>query len=160
MFVILVTTGKEKEATHLLEEKGFKILNPRMIKLHKKRGGELFEKEKTIFSGYIFLDKTYINSRDYHNIVDTLYVKKILTINFNLSETEEEYIRILNNDGKPIEKIQIYFDNNRAHLVTKEENSCINTKNIIRVNRRDRSITFKIEVKDILKEVTFNYEIA
>ena len=81
---------------------------------------------------------------------------------YNLSETDEKYIRLLNNNDKALDKIDVYFDKDKKAIIYMNEyDEYINTKNVIRVNARDKTITFRFNIDDIVKDVTFNYnEIA
>ncbi|EJU21687.1 transcription termination/antitermination factor NusG, partial [Peptoanaerobacter stomatis] len=153
MFVLRIMSGEELTAKKLLEDKGYKVLCPRRLKVERNR-----TVEKIIFTGYLFLDTCSISDKDYYKIKDTVNVISFLNSKYNLSETDEKYIRLLNNNGKALDKIDIYFDKDKKAIVyMNDTDSYLNTKNVIRVNARDKTITFRFNIDDIVKDVTFNY---
>ena len=155
MFVIKVVPQCEMIVKKLLTDKGYKVLCPRKIKTEGKYKKEV---ERIIFSGYLFIDKELISDRDYYKIKDTVDVIGFLDSRYCLSNEDEEYIRILNNNGTPIEKIDVFFDSNKKAVVYMNDSNChINTENVIRVNARAKTITFRFKINDIKKDVTFNY---
>lgn len=157
MFVLRIMSGEELTAKKLLEDKGYKVLCPRRLKVERNR-----TVERIIFTGYLFLDTCSISDKDYYKIKDTVNVISFLDSKYNLSETDEKYIRLLNNNDKALDKIDIYFDKDKKAIVYMNEyDEYINTKNIVRVNARAKTITFRFNIDDIVKDVTFNYnEIA
>lgn len=157
MFVLRIMSGEELTAKKLLEDKGYKVLCPRRLKVERNR-----TVERIIFTGYLFLDTCSISDKDYYKIKDTVNVISFLDSKYNLSETDEKYIRLLNNNDKALDKIDIYFDKDKKAIVYMNEyDEYINTKNIVRVNVRAKTITFRFNIDDIVKDVTFNYnEIA
>lgn len=157
MFVLKVIGGEELTAKKLLEDKGYKILCPRKLKV-EKRGRVVREVEKIIFTGYIFLDMLIVSARDYYNIKDTFKVIGFLDSKYNLPVAEEKYIRALDNDNTPITKINIYFDSDSKPTLCDEfQYDNIRTENILRINRRNKTITVKFKLYDEVRIVTFNY---
>ena len=157
MFVLKVKGGEELTAKKLLEDKGYKILCPRKIKI-EQRGSVAREVEKIVFTGYIFLDMSIVSATDYYNIKDTFKVKGFLDSKYNLPISEENYVRALDNDNTPIKKIDIYFDSdNRPVLCDEFQYENIRTENILRINRRNKTITFRFKLYDKERIVTFNY---
>ncbi|EJU21168.1 transcription termination/antitermination factor NusG [Peptoanaerobacter stomatis] len=157
MFVLRIMSGEELTAKKLLEDKGYKVICPRKLKVERNK-----TVERIIFTGYLFLDINSISDRDYYKIKDTVNVISFLDSKYNLSETDEKYIRLLNNNDKALDKIDVYFDKDKKAIIYMNEyDEYINTKNVIRVNARDKTITFRFNIDDIVKDVTFNYnEIA
>ena len=157
MFVLKVMGGEELTAKKLLEDKGYKILCPRKIKI-EQRGNVVREVEKIVFTGYLFLDMFIVSATDYYNIKDTFKVIGFLDSKYNLPIAEEKYIRTLDNDNTPITKIDIYFDmDNKPVLCDEMQYENIKTKNILRINRRNKTITFRFKLYDEERIVTFNY---
>ena len=157
MFVLKVKGGEELTAKRLLEDKGYKILCPRKIKI-EQRGRVVREVEKIVFTGYLFLDIFIVSATDYYNIKDTFKVIGFLDSKYNLPIYEEKYIRTLDNDNTPIAKIDIYFDkDNKPVLCSEHQNVSIRTENILRINRRSKTITFKFKLGSEERTATFNY---
>lgn len=156
MFVIRVAPTKEQDVRKLLIDKGYNVLCPKRIKLEKRKEF-INEKEVVIFSGYLFLDMKKITVKDYYNIKNVVYVIGFLNKKYPLNEEETSYIRFLNNNDTAFEKITLYFDKN-SKVVIVNENECINSKNIVRVNKRNKTITFKIMLQDTYKNISFNYK--
>ena len=101
MFVLRIMSGEELTAKKLLEDKGYKVICPRKLKVERNK-----TVERIIFTGYLFLDINSISDRDYYKIKDTVNVISFLDSKYNLSETDEKYIRLLNNNDKALDKIK------------------------------------------------------
>lgn len=157
MFVIKVVPTKELVTQKLLRDKGYKILCPRKIKAHR-RGSKILDVEKIIFTGYLFLDMQHISDKDYYKIKGTVNVISFLDSKYSLSDTEREFIRFLDNKGKAIDRIDVHFNEDmKAIVYCNNYNEHINTKNVIRVNARDKTITFKFKINNEDKNITLNY---
>ncbi|MGP1599364.1 transcription termination/antitermination protein NusG [Peptoanaerobacter stomatis] len=155
MFVIKVVPQKELIVKKLLNDKGYKVLCPRKIKTEGRYRKEV---ERIIFTGYLFVDKALISDRDYYKIRDTVDVIGFLDSKYSLSNDDEEYIRILDNNGNAIEKIDVSFDEKRKAIVYMNDGKgYISTKNVIRINARDKTITFRFRINEIMKDVTLEY---
>lgn len=158
MFVVRVTSTKEQMVKKLLDDKGYKILCPRKLKYHSKNGRErVFE--RVLFVGYLFLDIGRISDRDFYAIKNTMHVKGLLSSKYKLRESEVKYIRLLNNDDKPIDKIDIRFGMDNKAVVLNHDLEDLSTANISRVNRKDRTISFKFKIEDEIKKITVNYNL-
>ena len=154
MFVIVVAPTKENDTKKLLEQKGYTVLCPKKIKVERNK-----EVEKVIFSSYLFVDMNMINDRDYYKIKNTMNVIRFLDSKNTLSENDENYIRMLANGDKAIRNVKVYFDSNKKLVVySNDENYMMNTKNIVRVNARDKTATFRVNFGDEVKNITLNYE--
>lgn len=153
MFVLKIMPTKELVTQRLLKDKGYRVLCPRRLKLEREK-----LVERIMFTGYLFLDMQMISDKDYYKIKDTVNVISFLDSKFPLSDAERDFIRLLDNDGKAIDKINVRFDKDKKAIVYSNDcNEHINTKNVIRVNARDKTITFRFKINNEDKNITLNY---
>ena len=153
MFVLKIMPTKELVAQKLLKDKGYRILCPRKLKIERKK-----LVERIMFAGYLFLDMQVISDKDYYKIKDTVNVISFLDSKFTISDTEREFIRFLDNNNKAIDKINVRFDKDKKAIVYSNDcNEHINTKNVVRVNARDKTITFRFKINNEDKNITLNY---
>ncbi|MBF1051023.1 MAG: hypothetical protein HXL16_02345 [Peptostreptococcaceae bacterium] len=161
MFVLKVVPGTEMVTKKLIEDKGYKALCPRKIKTLRRKY-RYTEVEKVIFTGYLFLDIELISDKDYYKIKGIVNVIGFLDSKHNLDDVDIKYIKLLNNNDKAIDKILVSFDEKRKAIVynldTSKSNNYLNTRNVLRVNARDQTITFSFKIDNLDKNVTFNYE--
>lgn len=154
MYVIRVMSGEEINAQRELKKKGYKVLCPRKVKLERNK-----DVERVIFTGYLFIDLVSITDRDYYKIKNSLFVIGFLDSKNSLTESDEKYIKLLDNDDTPIDKILVSFDERKkATIYFDDYSESISTKNVVRVNARSKTVTFKFKIDEIEKEVTFNYQ--
>lgn len=157
MTVLKVKSLKENETFLVLKKSGYNPVFPRTVKRLITAGKERYV-IKPVFPGYMFLDMGYISSRDYYIIITKPFIAGFLEHGKHLTALEEEYIRILNNDGKPIEQIKLDFDKNgMASVNTKILNKCLNSKNIVRLNKSNKTVTFSVNMLGRRRKITLNY---
>ncbi len=117
MYVLQVKPGFELSAANTLRRRGFNVLCP-MTEQHIRRGGSWHISQRLLFTQYLFVeceltDDTYYRIKSVEGVVRFLGFGKPL----KLPKDEALYIRILNNDGIPIEASKVYVTAAGAKMV-------------------------------------------
>lgn len=155
MYVIKVMSGEEKKVKYMLDKKGYKILCPSKIKLHRRKTA-YFEKELVIFPGYIFLDTDYLSDKDYYDIKICDGVIGFLSYKYAITDKEQKYIRFLDNNGKPIAALDIYFDQTGKARIKDDYLSGLDEK-IISKNRKDKTVKLAFTVAGEERKIVLSY---
>lgn len=102
IYVLHVTTGHEMDIRDQLKRQYFGAMVPREITLERK-DGETSEREKVIFTGYVFIDMS-MDLKAYYRIKEIPHVIKFLGGGdpLMLTTKEAEYIVWLSGGGKPL----------------------------------------------------------
>lgn len=133
IYVLQVATGREMAVREELSKMYFGAMVPREICL-ERRDGELEEREKALFPGYVFVDML-MNLKAYYKIKDVKHVIKFLGGGDPevLPQSEAEYILWLTNNGKPLAPSEMQPDGTvvSGPLAGHEER-------IVSVNKRQR----------------------
>lgn len=156
MYVIKTVNREEKKAKQILENKGYKVLCPRKIKLHKK-GDSYYEKEMVLFTGYIFLDCDKVTDRQYYDIKSSYGVTGFLSLKYALSKCESEYMRLLDNENKPMSYINISFDENGKAKIKDSFMKGLDEK-IVSVNRKDKTVAMEFTIEGQVRKIILNYK--
>ncbi|MBQ8298011.1 MAG: transcription termination/antitermination NusG family protein [Ruminococcus sp.] len=108
MYVLQVKPGYEESAARELQRKGYTAMCP-MVEAHIRFGGEWHKRLKILFTQYIFVECD-LSDVDYYNIMSAVGVIRFLGCGKPepLPADEREYIRILDNGGKPVEASKVY----------------------------------------------------
>ena len=101
MYVLYVMGGKEMEIVKALKLRGYTAYVPRRL-LNQRKNGCYYRVPEILFPGYVFLQKDKITAEDYYAIRKIDGVGNFLNRNIPLSDTEEEYIKDLCNNGRDI----------------------------------------------------------
>lgn len=117
MYVLQIKPGYEESTAETLKRNGFTAMCP-MEEMHIRHGGEWHKQLKLIFTQYIFIecdltDEAYYNIKSVSGVVRFLGYGKPEP----LHRGEAEYIRLLNNNGRPIEASKIYTTSSGDKMV-------------------------------------------
>lgn len=155
MYVIKVMSGDEEKVKNLLTQKGYKILCPKKIKIHRRKDS-YYEKEMVIFTGYLFLELETVTDRQYYQIKTIDGVIGFLSASYALYKQEQSYIRVLDNNGEPIREVVLYFDKyGFAHLTRGFIDGF--DKQIVSVNRKDKTVAIEFKIENDVKKIVLNY---
>lgn len=117
MYVLQIKPGYEKDAANILRRRGYSVLCP-TEDLFIRRGGQWHKQNKLLFTQYLFVeceltDEAYYKIKSVDGVVRFLGFGKPE----KLPSAEAVYIRILNNDGVPIEASKVYTTAAGAKMV-------------------------------------------
>lgn len=117
MYVLQIRPGFEISAAKAVQELGFNALCPMKMQ-HIRRGGEWGVNRSLLFTQYIFVE-CELNDEAYYKIKSVDGVVRFLGFGKpeKLPKDEAMYIRILNNDGVPIEASKVYTTAAGAKMV-------------------------------------------
>lgn len=96
MYVIYCQSGREMSVVRQLAERNITAYAPRRL-VQERHRGKWTQREILLFSGYVFLDSEL--TADIWQAVKFCYGTLRILSRSQLSQTEEEYIRFLCNDG-------------------------------------------------------------
>lgn len=108
MYVLQVRPGCEESAAQLINDKGFTAMCP-SEEMYIRLRGQWHRRLKLVFTQYIFVeceltDEMYYQIRSVPGIVRFLGFGSPEA----LESDEQEYIRLLHNNGNPIEASKVY----------------------------------------------------
>lgn len=108
MYVLQVKPGYEEAAVRLIADKGYTAMCP-TEEVHIRFRGQWHKRLKLVFTQYIFVeceltDKSYYDIRSVQGTVRFLGFGEPEAIR----DDEQEYIRLLWNNGKPIKASKVY----------------------------------------------------
>lgn len=117
MYVLQVKPGYEEAAARLINEKGYAAMCPTeemYIRLH----GQWHKRLKLVFTQYIFVE-CELDEKTYYHIKSVFGVVRFLGFGKPepLHPDEQEYIRMLHNNGKPIEASKIYTTSSGEKMI-------------------------------------------
>ena len=114
MYVIYCQSGKEMAVVRQLAEKNITAYAPRRLvqERHRRRW---VQREVLLFSGYVFLDAEL--TPDIWQAVKFCYGTLRILSRSQLSQTEEEYIRFLCNDGHALGISRGYVSGGALHIM-------------------------------------------
>ena len=157
--VLQVKTGEEMAVKTKLEEFGFIGIVPRENRLQRKGGGWT-KKEYPLFPSYVFTELNY-TAENYYKIKDLPAVIQFLGGGFHpdtLSFLEVEWIKILGNNGMPIEPTKMRL-NSEGKLEAVDGVLLAFLNRIKTVDRHRKKAVFEITLCGGLKEVTLSVDI-
>lgn len=117
MYVLQVKSGHEKSAAESLKNLGFLAYCP--TRMQEIRFKSIWHKvEKIIFSQYIFV-KCELTDDVYYKIKSVTGIVRFVGFGSPeaLRKHEKEYVKLLNNDGKPIEPSKIFVTVNGDKMI-------------------------------------------
>lgn len=145
MYVLQVTTNRESRVKSRLEKMGFSVFMP-SEEITVRSNGKWKSYIKPIFPQYVFIE-CEMNPENYRRIKSVPKVLRFLGAETPepLPPDEQEYIMILNNDGKIVRasEIEVADDGNKkvvSGMLKKYENK------IIFVNLRQRRAGIELEL--------------
>lgn len=120
--VIQVKGSQELQIQKQLELAGYQALVPRESRLIRS-GGAWMQREYILFPNYVFV-QTEFKAEDFYKIKDINGVQRFLgdkTSPSTLTFLEEEWVKILNNDGHPLEPTEVTVDEDGNVIILKAE---------------------------------------
>ncbi len=114
MFVIYCQSGKELAVVRQLADKGITAYAPRRVVQERQRGLWV-DREILLFSSYVFLDLEELTSEIWQT-VKCCYGALRFVSRSQLSPDEEEYIRVLCNDGHGLGISRGYISGGVLHI--------------------------------------------
>ena len=153
MYVLQVRPGFEISAAKAVKKLGFNSLCP-MKEQQLRRGGQWITNRSLLFTQYIFVeceltDDAYYRIRSVDGVVRFLGFGKPE----KLPKDEAVYIRILNNDGVPIEASKVYSTTAGAKMVLSGVLRNY-VDNIISLDLRQRRAKISVEIFGKQHEIT------
>ena len=119
MYVLRVKCGYEEEVRDTLIKMKYRAAVP-TEKMHIRHCGEWKICEKTVFSGYVFVE-CRLTDQIYYDIKKIGGIYSFLRDEVGrpqpLLPDEREYVRVLANGGKPIEASKIYTSPSGAKMI-------------------------------------------
>lgn len=115
MYVLQVKSGCEFSVCKELRKQGFDAVLP-TVQEYIRRGGKWSIHKKIIFTQYLFI-RFEPNEYDYYKIREIDGVVRFLDCNQPLKYSEQEYVKWLENGGKPIEPSKIYVTPNGDKMI-------------------------------------------
>ncbi len=153
MYVLQVRPGFEISAAKTLEKQGFIVLCP-MKEHHIRKGGSWRITHNLLFSQYLFVECKLTNDT-YYRIKSVEGVVRFLGFGKpeKLPKDEVVYIKILNNDGIPIEASKVYTTAAGAKMVLSGIlRNYVN--NIVSLDLRQRRVKIKFELFGVEHKLT------
>lgn len=153
MYVIHCSSGKEMSVVRQLAEKNIRAYAPRRLVM-ERHFGRWVRREIFLFSGYVFLDEEL--TPDTWQAVKACYGTLRILSRSQLSQTEEEYIRFLCNDGHALGISRGYVSGDALHItdgfLRRFEHK------IIRYNKRGKRATADVTIYGRHYEITLGCE--
>lgn len=151
VYVLQVGSQEEYNVKRRLKKYNYSVYVPSKIML-ERRLGSVKSVNKIIFVGYVFVELDEMTEVDYYNLKHTAGVTKILDVNYPLNESEEEFIKWLNNGGRAISPSLVTMDNGHLKIVSGKlaEYECYITWFNIRQKRARITFEFMGKVKRIV----------
>lgn len=157
--VIQVKGSQELQIQRQLESAGYQALVPRESRLIRS-GGAWMQREYILFPNYVFVE-TEFKAEDFYKIKGINGVQRFLgdkTSPSTLTFLEEEWVKILNNDGHPLEPTEVTVDEDGNVIILK--GILLKFKSRIKsFNKRQRKATFEITVCNEIKEITLSLNV-
>lgn len=158
-YVLQVKGGQELSICKQLKEAGYATLAPRELR-NIRTGGAWTKKEYILFPNYVFVETDY-KAEDFYRITQIGGVQKFLgdkRYPSYLSYLEEMWMKILDNDGVPLEPTTVSCnDDGKVELL---KGVLLNFKSRIKsFNKRQRRAVFAITVCNEVKEITLSIDI-
>lgn len=153
MYVLQVRSGFEISAAKTIRERGYTAMCPMKIQ-HIRRGGKWLLCQSLLFTQYIFVecdltDDVYYKIRSVDGIIRFLGFGKPE----KLPEDEVQYVRLLDNNGLPIEASKVYVTAAGEKLVM----SGILRKymdSIVSLDLRQRKAKIKLDLFGVEHKIT------
>lgn len=154
MYVIYCQGGRELSVVRQLADKGLTAYAPRRVVL-ERRHRVWIRREILLFGGYVFLDEDL--TPDTWQAIKNCYGTLRILSRSQLSQTEEEYIRFLCNDGHALGISRGYISGGALHItdgfLRRFEHR------IIRYNKRGKRATADVTIYGRHYEITLGCEI-
>ena len=117
MYVLQVKPGYEETAVRLINEKGYSAMCP-TEEMHFRVKGQWHKRLKLIFTQYIFVE-CELNEEAYYQIKSVFGVVRFLGFGKPepLKADERAYIKLLQNNGRPIEASKVYITSSRDKMI-------------------------------------------
>ncbi len=154
-YVLQVKVGEELLIKNTLNKTGLEAIVPTELQNYRK-SGNWYQKESVLFGSYVFCNIDY-NAETYYKI------KKMSSfLNFlggktpvSLSILEAEWIKILANNGVPLEPIPIEIDTSGNAIIQNHPLKLFN-QNLAKINKRQNKASFEITICGEVKSFTFS----
>ena len=153
MYVLQVRPGFEMSAAKIIKERGFAVMCPSKMQ-HIRKEGKWRLQHSLIFTQYLFVeceltDENYYKIKSVDGIVRFLGYEKPE----KLPKEEALYIKILDNDGKPIEASKVYITTAGAKMILSGIlRNYIN--NIVSLDVRQRKAKIRIDLFGVTHKIT------
>lgn len=159
-YVLYVTGGKEQTVAEQINKLGIHALVPSANKLHRSSGDQWSEHEYLLFPSYVFLECTFCADTWYKvnnipHVVKWLGDKKDPSY---LDYIEVEWIKLLANDGNPVQPSHILFKDDGTYIV-KDGLLSLFKSNIKNINRRQKTARVVLSICEDIKEIVLSIEI-
>jgi transcription antitermination factor NusG len=153
MYVLQIKPGFEESAAKIIRGRGYTVLCP-SEELYIRRGGEWLLQKKLIFTQYLFVecdltDESYYRIRSADGVIRFLGFGKPE----KLPSAEALYIKILDNDGNPIEASKVYTTAAGAKMVLSGVLRNY-VDNIVSLDLRQRRAKIKVELFGVEHKIT------
>lgn len=161
MFVLQVESNEENRVIKWLVIKNRKGYAPTEMRQERKNG-KVTTKIKILMPGYVFLDEERLTPETYYEVKEVPHVLCFLGGKMSpakLTDEEEEYIRELSNEGKPIDLPRVIVDEKRKVKVLSGTLQGYEGK-VISINRRDQRITIEVNFAGESKKISLTAEIV
>ena len=155
MYVIYCQGGRELSVVRQLADKGLTAYAPRRMVL-ERRHRVWIRREILLFSGYVFLDCVEMTAEVWQAVKNCCGTLRILSRS-QLSDTEEEYIRFLCNDGRALGISRGYISGGVLHITDGFLRHF--EHRIIRYNKRGKRATADVTIYGRHYEITLGCEI-
>lgn len=155
MYVIYCQGGRELSVVRQLADKGLTAYAPRRAVL-ERRHRVWIRREILLFSGYVFLDCEELTAEVWQAVKGCCGTLRILSRS-QLSNTEEEYIRFLCNDGHALGISRGYVFGGALHITDGFLRRF--GHRIIRYNKRGKRATADVTIYGRHYEITLGCEI-
>lgn len=154
MYVIYCQGGRELSVVRQLADKGLTAYAPRRMVL-ERRHRVWIRQEILLFGGYVFLDCEELTAEVWQTVKNCCGTLRILSRS-QLSDTEEEYIRFLCNDGHALGISQGYISGGALHITDGFLRHF--EHRIIRYNKRGKRATADVTIYGKHYEITLGCE--
>jgi transcriptional antiterminator NusG len=153
VYVLQVRPGFEESAAKAIRELGFNAMCPSKM-MHIRKEGLWHIKKRLVFTQYIFVE-CELNDEVYYKIRSVDGTKRFLGYGSpqKLPEDEAMYIRILDNNGKPIEASRVYTTTAGAKMVLSGVLRNY-TDNITYLDLRQRRANVELDLLGVKHKIT------
>lgn len=153
MYVLFVRGGYEESAAEAIRKLGYKAMCP-IRKLHIRKGGKWCISEDILFPQYVFIECELTDEVYYELKRITGYIR-LLGVGEpqKLTESEAAYIRLLYNNGEPIEASTVYVSSTGEKMILSGVlRNCIHS--IISLDLRQRRARIAVDILGVRRKLT------
>lgn len=155
IYVAQIMTGTEDDARAELRRSGFTALVPEK-QMYIRRGGIWHTETRVVFPGYIFIGLGDLSAADYHTIKKCPGYIRLLgaPVPQPIPAAEAEYIRLLANEGKPLDASKAYITlDGQIEIVSGSLKAF--EDGITWYSRRQRRAEVEVKIAGITHRITF-----